>query len=72
MKINKFIRHYIEEKVKDKKNIEIIGLTKRESKNVLRLLDEYDKQVKDLIILLIVSYIIAFIFGVFSIITLIK
>lgn len=72
MKISKFIKIYITEKVKDKKNIEIIGLTKRESKNVLRLLDEYDKQVKDLIILLIVSYIIAFIFGVFSIITLIK
>ena len=68
MKLNKFIRHYIEEKVKDKKNIEIIGLTKRESKNVIRLLEEEEKQVKDLFKLLIVSYLIALAFGITCII----
>ena len=72
MKLNKFIRHYIEEKVKDKKNIEIIGLTKRESKNVIRLLEEEEKQVKDLFKLLIVSYLIALAFGITCIILVLR
>lgn len=72
MRINKFIIRYIDEKVKDKKNIEIIGLTKRECKNVIRLLEEEEKQVKDLFKLLVVSYLIALAFGITCIIFAIK
>lgn len=72
MRINKFIIRYINEKVKDKNNLEIIGLTKRESKNVIRLLKEQQKVLKSMVILNIITYIVAFLFGVMMIIQMIK
>lgn len=72
MKINKFIKRYIKEKVEEKKNLDIIGLTKRECKNVIRLLEEEEKQVKDLFKLLVVSYLIALAFGITCIILVLR
>lgn len=72
MKINKFIRRYITEKVEEKKNLDIIGLTKKESKNVIRLLEEEEKQVRDLFKLLVVSYLIALAFGITCIILVLR
>lgn len=72
MRINKFIIRYIEEKVKDKKNSDIKGLTKKESKNVIRLLEEQQKVLKSMVILNIITYIVAFLFGVMVIIQMIK
>lgn len=72
MRINNFIIKYIEEKVKDKKNIEIIGLTKRESKNVIRLLEEQQKVLKSMVMLNIITYIVAFLFGIIMVIQAIK
>ena len=72
MKINKFIRRYINEKVEEKKNLDIIGLTKKESKNVLRLLEEEEKQVRDLFKLLIISYLIALLFGITCVILVLR